>query len=345
MLQARSHSSSHSARTQRNQPQLTLGIAFIGFSSTQKIQVRGWIESTFEQWRSWREVTPDLADALCIHESAVADHAESLIALHSRFALHDPIRTDRALRPVAVASRAPNTMPGCVMFDVDSQYSVVNLFRKLESCLSPIRNEYAMGAALAAKHGYMKGSGVFHLASEGRLVAVADLNRKTFAARLPAHVDVLTSAEWRKRPDAAAELPAGFMARSLTDLLWTYTSRRTQHIVPPELRGSRIGLHQLPQVPMDRLNALHVKIMACVQRHEMTLDELYEEIGGPREAVERSTGALYYAGALSLSKPSSLQKLTSRLALPILGARPHGLDSVRQFFLQEGRQLLLPNAA
>lgn len=341
MHQARSNS----ILPQRNPVQFSLGIAFIGFSNTQKSQMLSWIEPAFEQGRAWREVPPDLADALCIHDSAIVNYAESVLALRPQFSQQGPVRTDRLLRPVAVASRSPQSIPGCVMFDADSQYSVINLFRKFESCLAAIRNEYAMGAALAAKHGHIKTGGVFHLVHDGRLVAIANLNEKMFGARLPAHADVLLHADWRKRPDSAAEMPAGFMARSLTDLLWTYTSRSTQQVLPSEMRTGKIGLCQLPQVPMDRLNALHVKIMACVQRREMALEELYDEVGGSREAIDRSAGALYYAGALSLSKPTSFQRLASKLSLPRPGARSQGLETVRQFFLRESRELLLLNAA
>jgi hypothetical protein len=77
----------------------------------------------------------------------------------------------------------------------------------------------------------------------------------------------------------------------------------------------------------------------------MTLDELYEELGGSRDAIDRSVGALYYAGALSLSKPTSLQKLASRLAFPRLGSRSQGLETVRQYLLRESREPLLLNVA
>lgn len=341
MHQARSTST----LSQRTLAQPSLGIAFIGFSQAQKSQVLSWIEPAFEHGRAWREVTADLADALCIHDSAIVRHTETVVALRQQRSAETVVRTDRPLRPVAVASGSARSIPGCAMFDTDSQYSVINLFRKLESNLAPIRDEYAMGAALAAKHGYIKNGGVFHLVHDGRLVAIADLNEKMFGARLRAHADVLLHAEWRKRPDSAAEMPPRFMARSLTDLLWTYTSRSTQQALPSEMRAGKIGLCQLPQVPMDRLNALHVKVMACVQRQEMTLDELYEELGGSRDAIDRSVGALYYAGALSLSKPTSLQKLASRLAFPRLGSRSQGLETVRQYLLRESREPLLLNVA
>jgi hypothetical protein len=284
----------------RQEP-LSLGVAFIGFDDAAQLQLSQWIEPLFGGRRGWSEASVEEADALCIHADAVASVDGPTLTLRSRFGGPATVRTDRLLRPVGVGGELREDVSACATFDANSQYSVINLFRMFEARLAPLRQEYAMGETLALRQDLLGTGNVYHLMHEGRLIAIADTIQRVFGARQPIHANVLHAADWRRRPEGAAAFPPEFIARSFADLLWTYASRSSRQVLPIDLRTGRIGLSKLPQVPMDRLNAIHVKIMSSIQRDRMTLDELVERIGGSREAIGRAVGALYWAGALSLA--------------------------------------------
>jgi len=308
----------------RQEP-LSLGVAFIGFDDKAEAQLFKWIEPLFGNRRGWSAASSEEADALCVHQDAVASVDGPTLTLRSRSGELSSIRTDRLLRPVAIAGESPGRIVPYITFDAGSQYSVINLFRTFESRLAALRQEYAMGATLASRQNVLATGGVYHLMHEGRLVAIADTVHRVFGARQPIHANVLHAADWRRRPEGAAGFPPEFVGRSFADLLWTYASRSSRQFLPIELRTGRIGLSKLPQVPMDRLNAIHVKVMSSIQRQRMTLDELIEGIGGPREAVDRAVGALYWAGALSLT------------ALPPLVPPPGPLRSIRRLLQRDPR--------
>ena len=186
------------------------------------------------QWERWPFVE---ADALWINGAKAEPAKDGLVRVPSP----DPLRPDTLLdlreleRPMAFTQPMGNRkLQPPMLFDPHNAASVDQVLRIYEGLLRPLALQLTLARSIADQLDRLA-SPTYHLTLRGNMVAVVNIGGPVgiSSALLPAD---LASADWSSRPSAAGTCPDHFMRTSFGELMWQFTTRTPNDLLPDKYR-------------------------------------------------------------------------------------------------------------
>lgn len=219
-------------------------------------------------------------------------------------------------RPVAFSSplASPELQPR-LTFDAVSPADVHAVLREFETCLEPLRAQFALGMELIRRGTELR-HGVFHISRQGRLLAVLDLRKGRAGLSPSACAADFRGARWDMRPVAAAGVPEGFIKTTPAQLAWTY-ARRTEHdVLPSRYRTRVIFLRGAPKVPLSWLTDTQLLLLRHLWREPCSASSLHARTGLKPDAMGRDLACLYFAGAITTTPAKARATNTRQDSVP-----------------------------
>jgi hypothetical protein len=308
------------------QPILWLGVS--GFSPEQRAALENALART-EELPRWRLSAFGEADAWCVNGEKVRVAAEGNLKVAPGLPTEHALRLDLADvdRPIAFAAPL-----GCdefepqVLFDPSSPPSTQAVLLQFDSWLWSVRAQFVLGGQIIERGAELR-HGVYHVSSQGRLLAVLDFAQGKGAILPRAHPVDLSEARWDRRPPGARDLPETFVRVTPAQLAWTYVSRTDRDLLPRRYREAPIYFRHAPGVPIRWLRDSQLNVMRELAAEPGTLQHLYQRTGMPMRQLERDLTALYYAYAITTTRGKAAQRSASRYDSVPHSVGP-GLDSL-----------------
>lgn len=286
------------------QPVLQLGL--LGFADEDAARLRLWIAQTQPGWPVWRDGDPHRADAWMIRGGAIDVLGRDGVLIHHPHGSGERLVLNRVEvdRPLAFATPLPEGFASGEFFDPTQEQDVRLRLQRFEAWLRPLRSQFALGARLVEQL-RQETKGVVHVQHDGRLLAVIDLDRWLAGLFIPARPVDIDMAEWVRRPQRAADIPAAFMRLPLQRVLWTYAVRTARDLLPQRYRDQIIHLRRVPHLPARWFDDLHLQLMRELTTEPARLSTLVTRTGQPEAVVAHRVAALYYAGGVTTDADSA----------------------------------------
>ncbi|MBI5279110.1 MAG: hypothetical protein HY854_21930 [Burkholderiales bacterium] len=240
------------------------------------------------------------ADALW----ANGEHAQLVRGRFVRVPSYDPTRPATLLnlkevdRPMAFTLPLPNpdVIPPAV-FNPYSADSVDAILTKFEAWLLPLAAELALAQRLAELR-FSLTSPVYHLALHHELVGVVDLEGDVglLPGITPGQV---AAAEWCGRPAGAHAIPGHFSRSSIAQVMWQFSTRTQEDLLPPRYRQVVIYFRGPPRVPQRLLRDSHMLLLGQLNSRPQDLAQLQASTGLSEREVAYALAALYFAGSIT----------------------------------------------
>jgi hypothetical protein len=230
-------------------------------------------------------------------------------------------------RPIAFAAPL-----GCeefepqVLFDLSSPPSTQAVLLQFDSWLWLVRAQFVLGRQIIERGAELR-HGVYHVSSQGRLLAILDIAQGKGAVLPRAHPVDLAGARWDRRPPGARDLPETFVRVTPAQLAWTYVSRTDRDLLPRRYRDATIFFRHAPGVPIRWLRDSQLNLLRELASDPGTLQSLYQRSGLPMRQLERDLTALYYGYAITTTRSKAAQRSGSRYDSVPNSVGP-GLDSL-----------------
>jgi hypothetical protein len=279
-------------------PLLWLGLA--GFAADQRGAILQMLGTRLHDLPRWRLCGFGKADAWLLNGAQCRVRPDATVDVAPALSTERTITLDLSDvdRPVAFATPVPDDLAPRCTFDVASPASVQAVLAQFDAWLWLDRAQFELGAQVIRLGAALR-HGVFHLMHRDRLVAVLDF-RKGQAGLAPAlHPTDVMQAEWRRRPDAAAVIPPGFVASSTAQLAWTYVRRSDRDMLPQHYRQRTIYFRRVPRVPSRLLQDTQLVLLRELSMHPSTRDVLAERTGIESAQLDHALACLYYAGSIT----------------------------------------------
>jgi hypothetical protein len=308
------------------QPILWLGVS--GFSPEQRDALEAALVRTQELPR-WRLGAFGEADAWWVNGEKVRVAPDGNLKVAPGLPNDQALRLDLAEvdRPIAFAAPL-----GCddfepqVLFDPASPPSTQAVLLQFDSWLWLVRAQFVLGAQIIERGAELR-HGVYHVSSQGRLLAVLDFAQGKGAVLPRAHPVDLAQARWDRRPAGARDLPETFVRVTPAQLAWTYVSRTDRDLLPRRYREATIYFRHAPGVPIRWLRDSQLNLLRELAADPGTLQGLYQRTGLPLRQLERDLTALYYGYAITTTRAKAAQRSASRYDSVPNSIGP-GLDSL-----------------
>jgi hypothetical protein len=308
------------------QPILWLGVS--GFSPEQRDALEAALARTQELPR-WRLGAFGEADAWWVNGEKVRVAPDGNLKVAPGLPNDQALRLDLAEvdRPIAFAAPL-----GCddfepqVLFDPASPPSTQAVLLQFDSWLWLVRAQFVLGAQIIERGAELR-HGVYHVSSQGRLLAVLDFAQGKGAVLPRAHPVDLAQARWDRRPAGARDLPETFVRVTPAQLAWTYVSRTDRDLLPRRYREATIYFRHAPGVPIRWLRDSQLNLLRELAADPGTLQGLYQRTGLPLRQLERDLTALYYGYAITTTRAKAAQRSASRYDSVPNSIGP-GLDSL-----------------
>jgi hypothetical protein len=316
-----------SAPVAPEQPILWLGTS--GFSPEQRAALESALGRTDELPR-WRLGAFGDADAWWVNGEKVRVAPDGNLKVAPGLPTEHALRLDLAEvdRPIAFAAPL-----GCdefepqVLFHLASPPSTQAVLLQFDSWLWLVRAQFVLGARIIERGAELR-NGVYHVSSQGRLLAVLDFAQGKGAVLPHAHPVDLAQARWDRRPPGARDLPATFVRVTPAQLAWTYVSRTDRDLLPGRYRDATIYFRHAPGVPIRWLRDSQLNLLRELAADPATLANLHQRTGLPMRQLERDLTALYYGYAITTTRSKAAAQRSSSHHDSVPNSVGPGLDSL-----------------
>jgi hypothetical protein len=308
------------------QPILWLGVS--GFSPEQKAALQMALART-DELPQWRVGAFAEADAWWVNGEKVRVAPDGTLRVAPGLPTEHALRLDLADVDRPIAFGVPL---GCdefepqVVFDPASPPSTQAVLLQFDSWLWLVRAQFVLGRQIIEQGADLR-HGVYHVSSQGRLLAVLDFAQGNGAILPRAHPVDLAEARWDRRPPGARDLPETFVRVTPAQLAWTYVSRTDRDLLPRRYRDATIYFRHAPGVPIRWLRDSQLNLLRELAADPGTLESLYRRTGLPMRQLERDLTALYYGYAITTTRSKAAQRSPSRYDSVPHSVGP-GLDSL-----------------
>lgn len=286
------------------QPVLWLGLA--GFSARQGEKLAAMLSGTRAGWPVWQVSPFAEADAWWVNGSAVTLVQDGTLRVRGDGGTAPfQLNMHEIDRPVAFASPLPpESFEPKYTFNPASEKSALGVLQHFEGWLRPLRAQFALGSQLMAREARLK-PGVYHVSQKGTLLAVVNLRDWQVGLSPTARPIDFDEAQWDKRPDSAAGIPEKFVRVSLTQLMWAYSQRTANDVLPKRYRAGTIYYRRPPRLPMRWLKDSHLLLLRELSTGPGNLENLRQRTGLDAARLGRDLASLYFAGSITSTKSNA----------------------------------------
>lgn len=208
------------------------------------------------------------------------------------------LNLDEVDRPIAFAQPiAPRDFEPTLKFDPQSDQAMVAVLEQFEQALRPQAAQFGLASEVIAQESVL-GTGTYHVAGNGRLLAV--VNFQGDAAVRPSLTAVdFEGSVWTPVTADQSHMPAAFIRTSFAQLMWQYALRTTRDVLPERYRRGKIYFRRLPRVPQRLMRDAHLLLLRELTLAPGSFDELGRRTSLSPEQLGRDLAALYLVGAIT----------------------------------------------
>ncbi|MBI2769876.1 MAG: hypothetical protein HYX47_09650 [Burkholderiales bacterium] len=279
-------------------PVLRLGLA--GFSAGQKAELDAMLHNASPGGHQWQVGRFADADAWWVNGSRVQLLPDGNVRIGAGTPTDRSLQLDLAQvdRPIAFTlPLASRKFEPAYTFESDSLASVHGLLKKFEGWLQPVAAQFALAARILEQESVL-GSGIYHVTSNGALIAV--VNMKGDLGVLPsAGPTDFDAAMWIRRPSAATDVPESFVRTTLSQLMWQYALRTTRDVLPGRYRNTPIYFRRPPRISQRLITDAHLLVVRELATAPGTFEELQQRTGLGAPQLARNLSALYLVGSIT----------------------------------------------
>jgi hypothetical protein len=309
-------------------PVLRLGL--VGFSADAQQRLGSVVTKTAFSGMGWELSRFSDADAWWVYGARTQLLGDGTLRIGSGLPGGRSVQLNLAEvdRPIAYSvPLAPRDFDPTLRFDPDSQPSIQDVLHKFEVWLQPLVAQFCLASQLI-EHETALGSGVYHVISAGRLLAVVDLQGEVGVLPTAGLTD-FERAMWTARPAAAAEIPEHFVRTSLSQLMWQYAMRTSRDVLPKRYRSGLLYFRRPPRLPQRMLKDSHLLIVRELVAAPASMDDLQQRTGLPAEQLAHDLAALYLVGSITSNpKRAAMGRLPQRRDAPdSVHSLPSGLNA------------------
>jgi hypothetical protein len=235
-----------------------------------------------------------------------------------------PVLMDSTSRPIAftgaVAAQIPAPSP--LLFELSRPDSLLAVLRQLDRKLHAAKTCFWTAAHILAHHATI-GKALFELRAGAELLAVVDM-KGDVAVSPVATEGSFEHAAWKHRARKTVTVPDHFRRCPLSQLMWQYTTRTRQDLLPERYRDGSIFFRRPPRVDPELITDTHLSITRQLALGPTSLRELQAALGIDERIAARALADLYFVGSIT-SNPERAWQRSVRGAL--WSSRPTALDA------------------
>ena len=282
-----------------------MGMGFLGFGDPQQL-----INLLCTRSRNVRWVSCALADAdaLWIKGSSAQMIRDGLVRIPS----DEPSQRATVLnlkevdRPIAFTTPLhPKAMfQPALTFDPSNAESVAAVLNVFEQELRQPTIELRLAHELARRRHDIR-SPVMHLILHGVLVGVVVLSGRIGLAPTLVPSD-FEEIEWSGRPSSADEISPQFVKTDLASVMWRYSGRTQDDLLPKRYKQGPIYFRRMPLVPQRLVRDIHLMLMSELRTMPQTYAQLRASTGMTDVQASQSLAALYFAGSITTDSRKAL---------------------------------------
>jgi hypothetical protein len=316
-----------------------LRLGLIGFSASEQEAIRG-VAAGFRQ-ADWLCVGPDGADAWLVNgKRAVWAHGQHVRVTGTDAAGRaTAILIDSTSRPTAFADGAAAQLLAPLLFDMSRPETLVPVLRQLDSKLHGAKTCFWTAAHLIAHHA-TTGKALFELRAGPELLAVVDMKGEVAVSPV-APESSFDKAAWKHRARKSVLVPDHFRRCALAQLMWQYTTRTRQELLPERYRDGSIFFRRPPRVGPELISDVHLSITRQLALGPTSLPELQKALAIEERIASRALADLYFVGSIT-SNPERAWQRSDRGAL--WASRPASLDADKPTPIYKGARPDAPHS-
>lgn len=283
-------------------------MGLIGFPDEQHLENLLSTRSRTLRWVKWPFVD---ADALWVNGAHAQMVRDGLVRVPSV----DPGQRATVLnmrevdRPIAfTAPLHPNAMfKPRLVFDPLDAASVAAVMKSFEQQLHRHGLELSLAHQLAQRRYEMR-SPVYHLILRGALVGVVALGGAIGLAPTLVGTD-FDEIEWSGRPASAGAIAPDFLRTDMASVMWRYTTRTQQDLLPRRYKEGTIHFRRMPFVDQRLVRDIHLLVIAELRAMPQTWMQLRASTGMTDAQASQALAALYFAGSITTDARKAMAPL------------------------------------
>lgn len=308
---------------------LRLGLA--GFSADEQETIRK-VASGLRQ-ADWQCGGPDGADAWLVNSERITSAQGTQVRLASTDAAlrPAPILIDSASRPTAFAGAAAAQLPAPLRFDLARPETLVLVLQQLDRELHAAKTRYWTAAHIIANHATI-GKAMFELRAGQELLAVVDM-KGDVAISPVAPESSFEKAAWKHRARKTVSIPDHFQRCPLAQLMWQYTTRTRQELLPERYRDGSIYFRRPPRVEPELITDTHLSITRQLALGPTSLRELQSALGIGQLVASRALADLYFVGSITSNPERAWQRSVRGV---LWASRPASLEAAEPTPIYKG---------
>jgi hypothetical protein len=278
-----------------------LNLALKGFSLSQQVTLTQWLEDEAQTYTDSSDIAWTISPM---------SEADAVLQAHS--SSPDIASTDISRKlPSAVFWESPQQQASETL-DVSREHFLLSLI-ELSQSMQPACLRYTLASMLIERYeAHEPMTGLWHVSKAGALLGVVDFQRLEVAIRGDTHYLELINAAWERRSYQAIA-PADFEHGSIECLLWHYTRRTERQVLPLRYLQHPVSLRRLPRLPLALVGEQMLVAITMLRSQSMSIKELSERMGLPKEQVKRLLATLHFSSAITTSPVSPWRRLINTL--------------------------------
>jgi hypothetical protein len=287
-------------------PIFWLGLA--GLTSVQRAFLTAYMPREPGSLPAWRAAEFTESDALCINGSAARLLADGILQVPDsrkgqplmNLDLRDIDRPLLFVEPLSDPELAPWDH-----VDPESERSVQQALKKLESGLQELRTQFTLGALI---HHFVDAleSQIYSVVHQGTALAVVDFPGRYVYYRTGVSALQLEQASWIVQTHRGpAQVPKGMVEASMTAIMWQFAQHAAIDLLPERFLQGPIRLRYKPLVPDTWLKGSQRTLVEMMLAGDLSFDDMLQKHKGfNREQLMRDLASFYFDGAIASAQAS-----------------------------------------